>query len=50
MSNYQDWQVFAAGWGSLYCFFIFTAGVIYALLPSRKREYDKAALIPLKDD
>ena len=50
MSSFEQWQAFAAGWGSLYCFLIFAAGVVYALLPSRKREYDEAALIPLKDD
>jgi cbb3-type cytochrome oxidase subunit 3 len=50
MSDYESWQAFAAAWGSLYCFLIFFAGCVYALLPSRKRAYDEAALIPLKDD
>ena len=50
MADYQKWQAFVASWGSLYCFGIFAAGVAYALWPSRKRSYDEAALIPLKDD
>ncbi len=50
MFDYKHMQEFAASWGSLYCFLIFAVGCIYAMLPSRKREYDEAALIPLKDD
>jgi cbb3-type cytochrome oxidase subunit 3 len=50
MADYQKWQAFVASWGSLYCAAIFFVGVAYALWPSRRRLYDEAALIPLKDD
>ena len=50
MSDFEKWQVFAAGWGSLYCALIFIAGVVYALLPSRKQQFDEAARIPLRED
>jgi cbb3-type cytochrome oxidase subunit 3 len=50
MSTYQYLQEFVAGWNSLYCFAIFAAGVVFAMLPSRKRDYEEAANIPLKDD
>ena len=50
MSNYESWRAFAASWGSIYCAVIFLLGIGYALWPSRKRDFEKAALIPLKDD
>jgi cytochrome c oxidase cbb3-type subunit 4 len=50
MSDYESWRAFVAGWGTLYCAAIFFVAVGYALWPSRKRFYDEAALIPLKDD
>jgi cbb3-type cytochrome oxidase subunit 3 len=50
MSDYEYWRHFAAGWGFVYCAAIFFIAIVYALLPSRKRVYDEAAHIPLKDD
>lgn len=50
MSDYEKWQWFAASWGSVYFATIFFVAVGFALWPSRKRLYDEAALIPLKDD
>jgi cbb3-type cytochrome oxidase subunit 3 len=50
MSDFEYWRQFAASWGSLYFAAIFFVVLIAALLPSRKRAYDEAALIPLKDD
>jgi cbb3-type cytochrome oxidase subunit 3 len=50
MSDYESWRAFVAGWGSLYCAAIFIIGVAVAMAPSRKRFYEEAALIPLKDD
>lgn len=50
MSDFEKWQAFAAGWGSLYCFAIFFVAVVYTMWPSRRKAFDAAALIPLKDD
>ena len=50
MSDYESWRQFAAGWGFAYFAAIFFIAMVYALLPSRKRAYDEAARIPLKDD
>ena len=50
MSDYEFWRGVAASWGSLYFGVIFFAAVGFVLWPSRKRFYDEAAQIPLKDD
>jgi cytochrome c oxidase cbb3-type subunit IV len=50
MTDYEFWRSIAASWGSLYFGAIFLIAVVIALLPSRKRAYDEAARIPLKDD
>ena len=50
MSDYEFWRGIAASWGSLYFGAIFIFACVFALLPSRKRIYDEAAQIPLKDD
>jgi cytochrome c oxidase cbb3-type subunit 4 len=50
MSDYESWRQFAASWGSLYFAAMFAIALAYALWPSRKREFEEAARIPLKDD
>jgi cytochrome c oxidase cbb3-type subunit IV len=50
MSDYESWRAFAASWGTIYSALIFFGAVAYALRPSRKRIYDKAALMPLEED
>jgi len=50
MSTYQAWQSFAAWWGFAYFAAIFAVAMGFALWPSRKRQMDEAAMIPLKDD
>ncbi len=50
MSDYEYWRHFAATWGMFYFLAIFLGVLVYALLPSRKKAFDEAALIPLKDD
>ena len=50
MSDYESWTRFAASWGMAYFAAIFVVAVIFAMLPSRKRAYDEAAQIPLRDD
>ncbi len=50
MSDYEFWRGVAASWGLLYFGAIFIFAVGFVLWPSRKRFYDEAAQIPLKDD
>jgi cytochrome c oxidase cbb3-type subunit 4 len=50
MSTYETLRAFTASWGLAYFVLIFIVAVVFALLPSRKRAYDEAAQIPLKDD
>ena len=48
--DYETVARFAQQGGTLYFIAIFAAGVAYALWPSRKATFDRAALIPLEDD
>lgn len=50
MSDYESWRQFAASWGMAYFALMFAVAMVYAFWPSRKREFDAAAQIPLKDD
>jgi len=50
MTNYDWWREFAASWGTVYSAAIFFTAMAVTLWPSRKRGYDEAAQIPLKDD
>jgi cytochrome c oxidase cbb3-type subunit 4 len=50
MSTYETLRMFSASWGLAYFVLIFVVAVVFALLPSRKRAYDEASKIPLKDD
>jgi cytochrome c oxidase cbb3-type subunit 4 len=48
--TYESVRSLVAGWGSLYFVLIFTVAVVYALLPSRRKAYEEAAQIPLRED
>lgn len=48
--DYETVARFAQQGGTLYFIAIFVAGLVYALWPSRKAAFDRAALIPLEDD
>ncbi len=48
--TYDSMREFVAGFGSLYFGAIFTIAVVYALLPSRRKTYEDAAQIPLRED
>ena len=41
---------FAQTWGLLYFAALFLLAVIYALWPARRRQFDDAARIPLRED
>ena len=48
--TYKAVAEFAQTWGLIYFVAIFLVVLIYALWPSRKKEFDEAARIPLRED
>ncbi len=50
VSAYEAWREFAATWGSAYFGLIFIAALAYVLRPSRRKHFDDAAQIPLRED
>jgi cytochrome c oxidase cbb3-type subunit 4 len=49
-STYQTLAEFAQTWGLVYFVAVFLAVLIYALWPSRQRQFDEDARIPLRED
>ena len=41
---------FAQSWGLIYFVAVFVVVVLWVLRPSRKRDYDRAARLPLSED
>ncbi len=50
VSTFEVWREFAATWGSAYFGLIFIVALAYALRPSRRKQFDEAAQIPLRED
>lgn len=50
MSNYEEWRQFAASWGLVYFALIFFIGVAWVMWPSRRKFYEDAAQMPLRED
>ena len=50
MSHYEWLRAVVGQWGIVYFGALFVAGCVYALRPSRKREFDAAARLPLIED
>jgi cytochrome c oxidase cbb3-type subunit IV len=48
--TYQAVAEFAQSWGLIYFVAIFAVVLIYALWPSRQKQFDEAARIPLRED
>ena len=48
--TYQAVAEFAQKWGLVYFSIIFAVVLLYALWPSRKKQFDEAARIPLRED
>jgi cytochrome c oxidase cbb3-type subunit 4 len=48
--TYRAVSEFAQTWGLAYFLVIFAVALAYALWPSRKRQFDEAARIPLQED
>jgi cytochrome c oxidase cbb3-type subunit 4 len=49
-STYQALAHFAQTWGLAYFVAVFLVVLVYALWPSRRRQFDEAARIPLRED
>jgi cytochrome c oxidase cbb3-type subunit 4 len=50
LATYQMLASFAQTWGLVYFVTVFAIVLIYALWPSRRRQFDDAARIPLRED
>ena len=49
-STYRALAEFAQSWGLVYFVAVFLLVLVYALWPSRQREFDEAARVPLRED
>ena len=49
-SNYAFFAHLAQTWGLVYFVMIFIAVLVYALWPSRQKQFDEAARVPLRED
>jgi cytochrome c oxidase cbb3-type subunit 4 len=48
--TYQAAAEFAQQWGLIYFTVVFALVLVYALWPSRKKQFEEAARIPLQED
>jgi cytochrome c oxidase cbb3-type subunit 4 len=48
--TYRAVAEFAQTWGLVYFIAVFALVLLYALWPSRKKQFDEAAHIPLRED
>jgi len=48
--TYKMLAEFAQTWGLLYFVAVFLIVLVYALWPSRKKQFDEAARMPLRED
>jgi len=48
--NYAFFAHLAQTWGLVYFVVIFIAVLVYALWPSRQKQFDEAARMPLRED
>jgi cytochrome c oxidase cbb3-type subunit 4 len=50
MDTYNAVAHFAQSWGLIYFFIVFCAVVVFVMRPSRKKHYEEAARMPLRED
>jgi len=50
METYNAVAHFAQSWGLVYFFVVFCGIVIFVMWPSRKKQYEDAARLPLRED
>ncbi len=48
--TYQFFAQLAQTWGLIYFFVLFLAVLAYALWPSRQKQFDELARMPLRED
>jgi cytochrome c oxidase cbb3-type subunit IV len=48
--TYDSVREFVASFGTIYFGTLFTIALVYALLPSRRKQFEEAAQIPLRED
>jgi cytochrome c oxidase cbb3-type subunit 4 len=48
--TYRALAEFAQTWGLVYFVAVFLAVLVYALAPSRRRRFEEAARMPLRED
>jgi cytochrome c oxidase cbb3-type subunit 4 len=49
-STYETLAQFARSGGTIYCFVLFLAALVYALWPANRESFSKAAQMPLRED
>ena len=50
MSTYEFFAHLAQTWGLVYFFLLFLLVLAYALWPSKQKEFDESARMPLRED
>ncbi len=50
VSTYENIRALAATWGLIIFGFIFLGAVAYAFWPSRQKQFERNAQIPLRED
>ncbi len=50
METYTALAHFAQSWGLIYFFVVFCVVVVFVMWPSRKKGYEEAARMPLRED
>ena len=50
MATYEFFAHLAGTWGLVYFFVLFLAALAYALWPSKQKEFDETARLPLRED
>jgi cytochrome c oxidase cbb3-type subunit 4 len=48
--NYEYFAHIAQTWGLVYFMALFAAVLVYALWPSRQKQFDESARMPLRED
>ena len=48
--SYEFFAQIAQTWGLVYFFVLFIAVLVYALRPSRQKQFDESARMPLRED
>ncbi|MDR3420631.1 MAG: cbb3-type cytochrome c oxidase subunit 3 [Xanthobacteraceae bacterium] len=49
-TTYEFFARFAQTWGLVYFVVLFIAVLVYALWPSRQKQFDESARVPLRED